>query len=214
MRSCNAGGWLAFAFAMLLAGVAPLRAEDAWTALTEQERAVLSPFAAEWATLDGPMRARLRVLADRWSGMPDSRRAAEMQKFRRWQALPPAQRELLRDRHRAFQQLDQAERARVRDEYRHWRQMSPRERRAMRGATGSMPAPWRAAVDGMDPASRQRLRAVIAELPPDARFTLQRHLRAAGPEAAGDALRGLLEQPAAARVDYIARLPDRVEAPR
>jgi len=207
MQCCNSNGWIGLLLAALLALTAPLRADNAWPALTPVEREMLAPFAAEWPRLDGPMRARLRVLADRWTALPEVQRAREIEKFRRWQALPPGQREQLRDRYRAFQQLDETERANVRDQYQRWQKLSPRERRALRGAIGPKPPVWRRAIRHMDPATRLQLRAAFEALPQPSRSALHQHLRSLDAPAASSVLRDFLDQPAAARAAWIAQLP-------
>ena len=138
-KSRHVGGIvLSLALASPLAAQPPTTAfigtppQPGWNLLSAQQKAILTPLAAEWDKMDNVRRKKWLGIAERYPGMKPEEQRRMQERMREWASLSPEQRAKVRDSYREFNQLPSEQKQTVKQKWEAYSSLPPAEQQRLR----------------------------------------------------------------------------------
>lgn len=103
-----------------------------WAQLTDEQRQVLNPLAAEWDTLRPWQREKMLDIARDYPKMDTNKQALVKKRLSNWSRMTPYERENARKKHQQFQALSAEKKSALRKKWQEYQQLPESERARLR----------------------------------------------------------------------------------
>lgn len=103
-----------------------------WTQLTDEQRQVLNPLAAEWDTLRPWQREKMLDIARDYPKMDVNKQALVKKRLSNWSRMTPYERENARKKHQQFQTLSSEKKSELRKKWQEYQKLPESERARLR----------------------------------------------------------------------------------
>jgi hypothetical protein len=140
---------LAFSLFCFSASAAlPELGQPGWVQLTQQQRQILAPLAAEWDDMEAYRRKQWLGIADRYPSLPPAEQQRVQQRMRDWARLAPEERRQAREKYKTLKNVDPEQRESLRQNWEDYKALPEAERRRLQNEAVRRPP-----VSTMPPAS-------------------------------------------------------------
>ena len=92
------------------AGPLPQFTQPEWSKLSQEQRRVLAPLAAEWRDMEAFRRKKWIGIADRFASMSPDEQARIQQRMREWAKLRPEERKQVREKYKKLKKVSPEQR--------------------------------------------------------------------------------------------------------
>ena len=106
--------------------------QPGWSMLSAQQKAILTPLAAEWDRLDHVRRKKWLGIAERYPAMKPEEQRRTQDRMREWANLTPEQRAKVRDSYKEFSQLPSEQKQTVKQKWEAYSSLPPEEQQRLR----------------------------------------------------------------------------------
>ena len=106
--------------------------QPGWSLLSAQQKAILTPLAAEWDKLDHVRRKKWLGIAERYPAMKPEEQRRMQDRMHEWANLTPEQRAKVRDSYKEFSQLPSEQKQTVKQEWEAYSSLPPEEQQRLR----------------------------------------------------------------------------------
>jgi hypothetical protein len=106
--------------------------QPGWSQISTQQKAILTPLAAEWDKLDHVRRKKWLGIADRYPAMKPEEQRRMQDRMREWANLTPEQRAKVRDSYKEFSQLPSEQKQTVKQKWEAYSSLPPEEQQRLR----------------------------------------------------------------------------------
>lgn len=106
--------------------------QPGWSLLSAQQKAILTPLAAEWDKLDHVRRKKWLGIAERYPAMKPEEQRRMQDRMREWANLTPEQRAKVRDSYKEFSQLPSEQKQTVKQKWEAYSSLPPEEQQRLR----------------------------------------------------------------------------------
>lgn len=103
-----------------------------WAQLTDTQRQVLNPLAAEWDTLRPWQREKMLDIARDYPKMDADKQALVKKRLSNWSRMTPYERENARKKHQQFQALPAEKKSELRQKWQEYQKLPESERARLR----------------------------------------------------------------------------------
>lgn len=109
----------------------PEMTQPGWAQLSEQQRQILAPLAADWDAMEAFRRKKWLGIAERYPAMSEDERVRVRQRMREWAALSPEERSLARDKYRSLQRVSPEMRESLRQNWEEYKSLPADEKKRL-----------------------------------------------------------------------------------
>jgi hypothetical protein len=106
--------------------------QPGWSLLSAQQKAILTPLAAEWDKLDHVRRKKWLGIAERYPAMKPEEQRRMQDRMHEWASLTPDQRAKVRDSYKEFSQLPSEQKQTVKQKWEAYSSLPPEEQQRLR----------------------------------------------------------------------------------
>lgn len=106
--------------------------QPGWNVLNAQQKAILTPLAAEWDKMDNVRRKKWLGIAERYPGIKPEEQRRIQERMREWASLSPEQRAKVRDSYREFNQLPSEQKQTVKQKWEAYSSLPSEEQSRLR----------------------------------------------------------------------------------
>ncbi len=106
--------------------------QPGWSLLSAQQKAILTPLAAEWDKLDHVRRKKWLGIAERYPAMKPEEQRRMQDRMHEWANLTPEQRAKVRDSYKEFSQLPSEQKQTVKQKWEAYSSLPPEEQQRLR----------------------------------------------------------------------------------
>lgn len=125
---CALALWL---FCLPVSAIVPELGQPAWVQLTQSQRQILAPLAAEWDGMEAFRRKQWLGIADRYHALSPDEQQRVRQRMREWARLAPEERRQAREKYKTLQKVQPEQREMLRQNWEDYKALPDEERKRL-----------------------------------------------------------------------------------